>query len=137
MYGLEAISAQNGWTMAITGALIVMSGLTVLSLAISQLYKVVALFEKKEKKAEPEVKKGFDETTGEVSVSSTFPLTDIRSTAARYRPLTSELDENFELGDLYKLFQKNNLPHPHLTIRSFRESGLLIPIGEGRFTWHI
>ena len=46
MYGLEAISAQNGWAMAIAGALIVMAGLTVLSFVISQLHKIAALLEK-------------------------------------------------------------------------------------------
>ncbi len=48
MYGLEAINAYNGWAMAITGPLIVMGGLSILSIIISQLHKVVALFDKKE-----------------------------------------------------------------------------------------
>ena len=46
MYGLDAISAANGWAMAIAGALIVMTGLTVLSFVISQLHKVAGLLEK-------------------------------------------------------------------------------------------
>ena len=46
MYGLDAISATNGWSMAIAGALIVMSGLSVLSFVISQLHKIAALLEK-------------------------------------------------------------------------------------------
>jgi len=46
LYGLEAISAQNGWAMAVAGALIVISGLTVLSLVISQLHKIAAFLEK-------------------------------------------------------------------------------------------
>ena len=49
MYGLEAINASNGWAMAITGPLIVISGLTILSIIISQLHKLVAIFDKKAK----------------------------------------------------------------------------------------
>ena len=137
MYGLQAISAQNGWTMAVTGALIVMAGLTVLALAISQLYKVAALFEKKEKKSELEDENASDDASEKSDVSLIFPLADLDSTAARYRPLTSQMDETFELVDLFKLFKENDLPHPHLTISAFRESGILVPAGEGRFSWQI
>jgi hypothetical protein len=41
LYGIEAIEAANGWAMAIAGALIVMAGLAILSLVISQLHKLV------------------------------------------------------------------------------------------------
>ena len=134
MYGLQAISAQNGWAMAVAGALIVMAGLSMLSLAISQLHKLVELFEKKEKK-EHKFEKVSDKEPEDQIKPLDFPLADLRLAADQYRPLTSELGENFELGVLFKLFQECNLPHPHLTIRSFRESGILVPAGEGRFTW--
>ncbi|WP_300459313.1 OadG family protein [Desulfobacula sp.] len=49
MYGLEAINAYNGWAMAITGPLIVISGLAILSIIISQLHKIIAIFDKKPK----------------------------------------------------------------------------------------
>lgn len=50
MYGLEAINAHNGWSMAVVGPLIVMSGLTILAIIISQLHKLVALMGGKDKK---------------------------------------------------------------------------------------
>ncbi|MEJ2270181.1 MAG: hypothetical protein P8Y04_10475, partial [Desulfobulbaceae bacterium] len=46
MIGLQAISANNGWSMAFVGALIVMCGLASLSFIISQLHKIIGLFEK-------------------------------------------------------------------------------------------
>ena len=49
MYGIQAINAHNGWSMAIAGALIVMSGLSILSLIISQLHKGLALMENRHK----------------------------------------------------------------------------------------
>ena len=50
MIGLQAISAHNGWAMAITGSIIVMSGLSVLAFIISQLHKIIGIFEKKKEK---------------------------------------------------------------------------------------
>ncbi|MBL0731242.1 MAG: OadG family protein, partial [Desulfosarcina sp.] len=41
MYGFEAISAYNGWSMSIVGVLIVFSGLVILSITISQIHKVL------------------------------------------------------------------------------------------------
>ena len=45
MYGLEAINAHNGWAMALTGAIIVMTGRTVLSTIISQLHRIVDMMQ--------------------------------------------------------------------------------------------
>ena len=45
MYGLDAISAHNGWAMAVVGATIIFSGLIVLSLAISQLTNLLKLWD--------------------------------------------------------------------------------------------
>lgn len=47
VYGLEAIATHNGWAMAATGALIVFFGLVLLSTTISQLYRIIDLFDKK------------------------------------------------------------------------------------------
>ena len=47
MNGLTAISAQNGWAMAITGAFIVMGGLALLALIISQMHRVIGFWERR------------------------------------------------------------------------------------------
>ena len=47
MYGFENITANNGWAMAVIGATIVFAGLVVLSFAISQIHKVLALWDKR------------------------------------------------------------------------------------------
>ena len=131
MYGLEAISAYNGWAMAITGPLIVMSGLTILSIIISQLHKVVAVFEKKAKQTtEP-----FAKSKDEISVPKVLPI-DILETAELYQQLIDKLEQPFELSDLYRVAQENNFPHPVLTVSRFREAGILIPEGEGLFIWN-
>ena len=125
MFSLESISANNGWAMALTGALIVMSGLTVLSFIISQLHRLVALIEKKEP---------LPQTAAPESVPEIFP-DSLDKVAALYEPLVKQLPESFTLESLFALTRENHYPHPHLTIRSFREAGILMSVGEGQFTW--
>ena len=48
MYGFENITANNGWAMAFVGATIVFLGLVVLALVISQIHKVLNLWEKRD-----------------------------------------------------------------------------------------
>lgn len=131
MYGLEAISAYNGWAMVIIGPLIVMSGLTILSLIISQLHKVVAIFDKKDKQTTEPAVKGRDE----ISVPKVLPI-DISETAEIYQQLIDKLEQPFELSDLYRVAGENNFPHPVLTISRFREVGILEQAGEGVFIWN-
>ncbi len=125
MPGLEAISAHNGWAMAITGTIIVMCGLSALAFIISQLHKIIALFEKR-KEAEPYlVRPAADVDT----------LNDLEATARKYKPLTADLGDSFHLTELYRKFEKEKLPHPHLTIRALRAAEYLQPLGEGVFCW--
>ena len=131
MYGLEAISAYNGWAMAITGPLIVMAGLTILSIIISQLHKVVAIFDKKAKQTTEPVVKSKDE----ISVPKILP-NDILETAKIYQMLIDKLEQPFELRDLYQVAEQNNFPHPILTVSRLRDDGILIREGEGLFIWN-
>jgi len=131
LYGLEAISAYNGWAMAITGPLIVMAGLTILSIIISQLHKVVAIFDKKAKQTTEPVVKSKDE----ISVPKILP-NDILETAKIYQMLIDKLEQPFELSDLYQVAEQNNFPHPILTVSRLRDAGILIREGEGIFVWN-
>jgi hypothetical protein len=133
LYGLEAISAQNGWAMAFAGALIVISGLTVLSIVISQLHKIAAFLEKgAEKRSE---KKQAVKTAPKEAVVPKPPAFNTDEAQLRLKPLVAELGESFELTDLYELANSGELPHVHLSIRSLRESGVIVPAGDGRFVW--
>jgi len=125
MLGLEAIAAYNGWAMAITGTIIVMSGLSALAFVISQLHKIIGLFEKKEK------------TVPHVAPppASINILNDLDAAALMYKPLTADLGDKFHLTQLYRIFEKENLPHPHLTIRALRAAEYLQDLGDGLFCW--
>ena len=45
MYGLEAINTANGWAISVVGISIVFSGLVTLSIIISQLHRVLNIWE--------------------------------------------------------------------------------------------
>ena len=137
MFGFEAIAAHNGWAMALAGALIVMSGLAVLSFVISQLHRIVNLFEYRKKKLE-QTQNGLQADQvkdGQKFVIPQRSTKDIMETAALYKPLVEQLGPSFELSELYAVTNKHGLPHPHLTIKSLREAGILVPHGDGLFSW--
>lgn len=129
MYGLQAIAAHNGWAMALAGALIVFSGLVILSFVISQLHRILAFFEKKPVDVEPpEDKPGF-------LLPKPFPE-DINEIVRLYKPLVEALGETFYLSELYEMLRKNDFPHPHITLTALRESKILVSDGNGVFSWN-
>ena len=137
MFGFEAIAAHNGWAMALAGALIVMAGLAVLSFVISQLHRIVDLLEYRKKKPK-QTQNGSQ--AGQVGDTQKFVIPqrsaeDIMETANLYKPLVEQLGPSFQLSELYAVSNKHGLPHPHLTIKSLREAGILIPQGDGVFSW--
>ncbi len=130
------IAANNGWAMALLGAGIVMTGLVILSIAISQIHKLVDFWEKRQKEAEAAtetVPAPAEEPTPPVDMAA-CPI-NLDDLVALYRPLTEPLGAPFELKDLYRVAGESDLPHPHITIRCFREAGLLTMAAEGLFVW--
>jgi hypothetical protein len=45
LYGLEAINAHNGWAISVVGISVVYTGLVTLVVLLSQLHKLVALYD--------------------------------------------------------------------------------------------
>lgn len=137
MYGLEAISQNNGWAIAVAGGLIVMSGLTILSLVISFLPHVVALLDKREEKKleERQLQEQAQAEPQKQPQTVEPPFLDAGALAQTYEPLTVDLGQTFPLTDLHKACAENDLPHTHLSIRTLLQSGKLIPEGEGTFSW--
>ena len=138
MYGIHAISTHNGWAMAIAGALIVFSGLVVLSTAIAQIHKILLFFENKYaafRNNNNKIKENDEpEEQPESALPTIFP-TELDELASLYQPLIKEIGETFYLSDLYKVAKENNFPHPHITFTAFRDAKILIPHGEGVFSW--
>ncbi len=134
MYGFEAINAHNGWAMAVTGVIIVMIGLSVLSFIISQLHRIIDIVDNRHTRKTDKMNV---QSPAEVSTSQPVlpPLSDLSETMNHFKPLTQEVGDTFDLAALFQIFIHHDDPHPHLTIRSLREQGYLVSTGEGLFSW--
>jgi len=139
LYGLGAITANNGWVMSVTGALIVFSGLAVLSFVISQLHKVLNLWENRvyyyQKLNNNKRQTDKAESTQEKTPSQPVSPQDMDDNIVNYMPLLEELGESFQLSELYALSQKKGFVHPHLSITYLRQANILISQGDGIFIW--
>lgn len=131
--GFHLITANNGWAMALTGAIIVMLGLSSLALIISQLHKVLLLFEAKKpaRGSEPD-----QEDASALNLVLDW-LADPETAARVCQVSTAHMGAAFKLPALYKELERIDCPHPHLTIRALRENGRLVPSGEGLFGWQV
>ncbi len=136
MYGLQAIAANNGWAMALTGVSIVFTGLVLLSLAISQIHKIFTILDKRKAEKEAAAKIVEEEAAQKDQRTPYLNLpNDIAKAEAQFTPLIASKGDPFLLTDLLKAAEKENLPHPHLTLNYLREAKLLIPKGDGFFVW--
>ncbi|UCD78651.1 MAG: OadG family protein [Desulfobacterales bacterium] len=123
--------------MALVGAAIVFSGLVVLSFVISQIHKILNLWDKRDElltrpkeKFRPD---GAQTVAGPVYRERRLPTVD--ELVSIYRPLVEQLKEPFDLVQLYEISYKMDLPHPNLSINKLREANILVAQGDGRFTW--
>ncbi len=137
MFGFENITANNGWAMAVVGASIVFLGLVILSFVISQVHRILKLWEQRDeflnrykKQAQIEEPK-----TIKAPVSIQRHLPSVKELTSIYRPLVEQLIQPFDLLQLFEISNKMDLPHPHLSIKYLREAGVLVPQGDGTFTW--
>ena len=138
MFGFDNIAANNGWAMAAVGATIVFLGLVVLSFVISQIHKILEMWEKKDvpKELPPETSPADEPSGTREPIYKEKRLPAVNDLISIYRPLVEQLKEPFELTQLFEISYKMNLAHPHLSIKHLWEAGVLIAQGDGTFTWN-
>ena len=137
MFGFENITANNGWAMAVVGASIVFLGLAVLTFVISQVHRILKLWEQRDEFLKRYKKQAQIEEpeTIKAPVSIQRHLPSVKELTSIYRPLVEQLKQPFDLLQLFEISNKMDLPHPHLSIKYLREAGVLVPQGDGTFTW--
>jgi hypothetical protein len=113
--------------------LIVTLGLVALAFLFFQREKIAALFKPKQLSNEAPHRP----CPTAVEEAHIDLLSDLAGAALQCRRIGAEIGSGFKLSELYRLLEKHNWPHPHLTIRSLRENGLLVPAGEGLFGWNV
>jgi len=137
LFGFENITANNGWAMAIVGASIVFLGLVILSFVISQIHKILNFWERRDEFFNRNQKQAQIEEPKPIKapVSIQRHLPTVKELASIYRPLVEQLKQPFGLMQLFDISNKMDLPHPHLSIKYLQEAGILVPQGDGTFTW--
>lgn len=139
MYGLEAINANNGWAISVVGVSIVFSGLVMLSLVISQLHKVLALWENPSKiktlfkRKQPEDQ---SDKLQEKEIADQAIFTESQKEVVKqFGLLIRTMEDHFSLPRLLHLAQISDLKNPHSTLNNLLETKIIIPDGSGFFTW--
>ncbi len=133
MYGFEAISANNGWSIAAVGIIIVFAGLVVLSFIISQLHKVLAFIENPKRFEFLSPKKS---TGKEDKYVLTSLLKNQKESAKQFFLLVKTMEEHFSLPKLIRLAEVSNLEKPYININILLDSGIVEPDSKGYFLWN-
>lgn len=124
--------------MAAVGASIVFSGLVILSFVISQIHKILALWEEREKHItrlkELLQAHAAKKIRAPAYAQRQFPNAD--ELAGDYESVVDQLKKPFTLSQLFEAAKKNDLPHPHLSIQRLQEAGILVSEGDGTFSWN-
>ena len=124
MFDFSAIGLNNGWAMAGVGAIIVFSGLVVLSFAISLLHKLLELWDKRSQfKSIFNITDSNTRESDKAEKAAVLSYLNINEAAQNYRALTSLIEEPFLLTDLYSLTKHRilftPLPRFQVVLRDF------------------
>jgi len=130
LYGLDAISANNGWSIAAVGIIIVFSGLVILAFVISQLHKVLAFIENPDRFGFLSRKKSIDETK-----ESALPvLTKKQKEPARQLCLILDtMEDHFPLPKLIRMAEVSGLDQPYENLNNLLDTGIIEPDSDGFF----
>jgi hypothetical protein len=132
MFGIDYITNNNGWAMAVVGATTVFVGLAVLSFVISQVHKLLDAWENRTK----DKAVAAERPTEKAPARQEQRLPTVSELCSIYRPLVEQLQEPFLLTQLFEKSKEMDLPHPHLSIKSLQEADVLVYQEDGTFTWN-
>ncbi|MBW2479014.1 MAG: OadG family protein [Deltaproteobacteria bacterium] len=132
MFGIDYITNNNGWAMAVVGATTVFVGLAVLSFVISQVHKLLDAWENRTK----DNAVAAERPTEKAPARQEQRLPTVSELCSIYRPLVEQLQEPFLLTQLFEKSKEMDLPHPHLSIKSLQEADVLVARGDGTFNWN-
>lgn len=135
LYGLEAINAHNGWAISVVGISVVFTGLVTLVVLLSQLHKLVALYDDPGK-----IKKIFAAKSESAAKSDppkkVLVLTEAQKQVCRqYNLLAQNMDDVISLPKLLRMAEICGLQAPHANINLLIKSGILCADEQGYFRW--
>lgn len=133
MSGFDAISTNNGWEYAILGICIVFSGLVILSFVISQLHKLLSLWDNR-----ASMMNSFKARRKGPAEDETGIVKEPRSLAEarlQYGMLVKRIGEPFALPKLLNMAEGSGLHRPHATINDLLQAGVILPDETGYYVW--
>lgn len=133
MFGIDAVTANNGWQYALVGVSIVFSGLVILSIVISQLHKVLSLWENRAAilQAMKERKKAVSPASAPQRIESP----SLAEAKRQYKMIVDRMGEPFALPKLLRSAEKSGLHRPHATLNDLLKAGIVHPDETGYYTW--
>lgn len=135
--GIENITANNGWAMAVVGYVTVIVALAILAALISCMPFIAAAIEAISPSGRAKKQTAASAKTETVpEPKEILPELNIAAITAEYGPFISQLDSPFELQAVYAVARENNLEHPHLSIRTLLENGKIVQESDGLFKWN-
>ena len=135
MYGLAAISAHNGWAIAITGASIVFMGLVFLAIAISRLHVLLTAWDNRSQ----HVQRIRDNVRARRIRKLTDPKLEehnLLEVAQQFKLLADSMPAPFSLFKLIERAEKRGLYRPHSAANCLLRSKVVVPDGKGFFEWN-
>jgi Na+-transporting methylmalonyl-CoA/oxaloacetate decarboxylase gamma subunit len=135
LFGLEAIIAHDGLGISVIGISIVFVSLVLLSFAVSQIHKLIELWDKKNTSYQ-RVKKSQQKDQKTPSVSDLAIPQDVQKASRQFKLLIEWMGEPFPLPKLLDLSGKCGLSRPHSTINEFIKCELIIPAENGYYVWN-
>ncbi|GBC62534.1 hypothetical protein DENIS_3506 [Desulfonema ishimotonii] len=134
MTGLEAINAHNGWSIAVLGISIVFTGLTLLSATISQLYKILEMWENRDEYFKRK-REALEKAQQAPAVCVVLPG-NIKESARQFRLLINHMGEPFALPKLLDYARRCGLERPHSSLNDLILSKAIVPDAEGYYSWN-
>ena len=133
MFGFEAIIAHDGLGISVIGISIVFVSLILLSLAVSQVHKLIELWDKRNTYYQrfKKRRRRNQKTPPDMPVPQ-----NVRRASRQFKLLIEWIGEPFSLPKLLDLSEKCGLSSPHSTINEFIKCKLIIPDENGYYLWN-
>ncbi len=135
MYGIEAINANNGWAISVVGISIVFSGLVVLSIVISQLYKCLDFYENPGKFKKWFSRKNKQDKPLETGLTLLVLTEEQKEISKQFALLVNTLEDHFSLSRLLGLARVSGVKNVHSNLNILLKSDIVFPDKEGFFCW--
>jgi hypothetical protein len=143
MSGLDAIIHHNGFAMAAVGITIVFTALVTLSLIISQLHRMLLIWDDRRTYIE-KVRKVFSSARPpearapqvDDEIFEVHYFDDIKESSRQFRILVEAMGEPFCLPELIRMAQSVGIEHAHSTVSHLIVSNFIVPEGDGFFRWN-